>query len=140
MMSSAKGEGLMTYTKRVPAFAVLVFLAFGSTVDAQPANQSDTSASAWYQACKAFVERRLDANSVAFGNFCSGVVHGLAFVGPTLLPEMKFCAPPTSDANQLIRVVLQYVDAQPQRMHEDFRQLALEAFRNAWPGPCKSSG
>jgi hypothetical protein len=87
MMSSAKGEGLMTYTKRVPAFAVLVFLAFGSTVDAQPANQSGTSANAWYQACKAFVERRLDPHSVAFGNFCSGVVHGLALLVQRCCPK-----------------------------------------------------
>jgi hypothetical protein len=36
---------------------------------------------------------------------------------------------------QEVRVVIAYIDARPARMHEDFRSLALEALRAAWP--CK---
>jgi hypothetical protein len=87
--------------------------------------------------CKAFVEDLAKkAELVSAANFCSGVVHGLAYVGKILPAELIFCAPPTSDARQLARVVINYIEAHPQRMHEDFRMLTLEAFHQAWP--CKS--
>lgn len=37
--------------------------------------------------------------------------------------------------NQQVRVVVAYIDARPNRLHEDFRILALEALKDAWP--CK---
>jgi hypothetical protein len=99
--------------------------------------QEDTSANSVFLGCKAFVENRAtNAQLVSAANFCSGVVHGLAYVGKILPAELIFCAPPTSGARQLARVVINYIDAHPQRMHEDFRMLTLEAFHQAWP--CKS--
>jgi len=87
--------------------------------------------------CKAFVEDQAkNAELVSAANFCSGVVHGLAYVGKILPAELIFCTPPTSDARQLARVIINYIEAHPQRMNEDFRTLTLEAFHNAWP--CKS--
>ena len=87
--------------------------------------------------CKAFVEDQAkNAELVSAANFCSGVVHGLAYVGKILPAELIFCTPPTSDARQLARVVINYIEAHPQRMNEDFRTLTLEAFHNAWL--CKS--
>jgi Rap1a immunity proteins len=99
--------------------------------------QEDTSANSVFLGCKAFVENRAtNAQLVSAANFCSGVVHALGYAGKTLPPEYQSCVPPTSDARQLARVVVNYIEAQPQRMHEDFRALVLEAFHNAWP--CKS--
>jgi hypothetical protein len=43
------------------------------------------------------------------------------------------CNPPEVTTEQGIRVVVQYIDAQPARLHEDFRLLAIEALRKAWP-------
>src|SRR5262249_1985979 len=84
--------------------------------------------------CKALVEDR----PTPAANFCSGIVHGLGGVGQYLTPpEWQSCVPPTSDTAQLARVVINYIEARPQRMHEDFRRLTLEAFHKAWP--CKSS-
>jgi hypothetical protein len=34
-------------------------------------------------------------------------------------------------------VVLAYIQRRPQRMHEDFQDLAIEAFHEAWP--CKAA-
>jgi hypothetical protein len=34
---------------------------------------------------------------------------------------------------QLVRGVIAYIEARPQRMHESFNDLALEALRTAWP-------
>ena len=78
-----------------------------------------------------------NAQLYALGNFCAGIVIGLASVGQHLsLPEWQSCAPATSDAQQLARIVVAYLEAHPERMGEDFRRLTLEAFHDAWP--CKS--
>jgi hypothetical protein len=37
--------------------------------------------------------------------------------------------------DQLVRVVVAYIDARPERMHESFAVVALEALQAAWP--CK---
>lgn len=96
----------------------------------------DISANTWFLGCKAFSEGRRTSAELAAANFCSGVVHGLASVGAYLSPpEWQSCVPPTSTARQLALVVVKYIEARPQRMHEDFRQLTLEAFHDAFP--CK---
>ena len=99
----------------------------------------DTSANSVFLGCKAFVDGRVtNAQLNADANFCSGVVHALAGIGQYLSsPEWRSCAPATSSAQQLARVVVNYIEARPERMHEDFRRLTLEAFHYAWP--CKSS-
>jgi hypothetical protein len=110
---------------------------FCADVRAQTSTDDDTSANSVFLGCKAFAEGRVaNARLNSIGNFCAGVAHGLASVGPILPPEWQFCAPPTSDTQQLLRVVVSYIEARPQRMHEDFRVLTVEAFHYAWP--CKS--
>src|SRR6516162_2297261 len=111
----------MTYAKRLPALIATALFAFGSATTAQ---QSDASANAWFLGCKALAEGRANNTlNLKMGNFCSGVVHGLGYVGEILPPEMQFCTPKNSTATQFARVVVQYIEAQPQRMHEDFRDL-----------------
>ena len=99
----------------------------------------DTSANAIFRGCKAFVEgRAADAQLYGLGNFCAGIVIGLASVGQDLSrPEWQSCAPGTTNAQQLARVVVDFIEAHPERMRDDFRGLTLEAFHDAWP--CKSS-
>jgi hypothetical protein len=101
----------------------------------------DISANAIFRGCKAVVEgQTTNAQLYALGNLCAGIVIGLASVGQHLSspPEWQSCAPATSDARQLARVVVDYIGAHPERMGEDFRRLTLEAFHDAWP--CKSGG
>jgi hypothetical protein len=120
----------MKYAARVPAFVGAAFLALGGTAGGQ-------SPEGWFLGCKAFAEGRPNAQPQLYGmaHYCSGVVHGLVAVGPLLPANLKFCPPQASNPSQLARVVVQYIEAEPQRMHEDFRQLTLEAFHDAWP--CK---
>jgi len=47
-----------------------------------------------------------------------------------------FCAPPNTNNLQRPRVVVTYIEAQPNRGNEDFRLLANEAMAKTWP--CKS--
>ncbi len=119
--------------KQVLICATLI--AFASQADAQPTT-ADTSANAVYSGCKAFAQGQPTTNAqlAMLGNFCSGVLHGLAGVSQYVTPpEWHSCTPPNSDAAQLARVVIRFLDEHPERMHEDFRRLALEAFHQAWP-------
>jgi hypothetical protein len=63
------------------------------------------------------------------GGVCSGIVEALMSVGATL----GICCPPESTVDQGIRMVVEYVDSQPARLHENFSTLAVEALRKAWP-------
>ena len=47
-----------------------------------------------------------------------------------------FCPPAGAIIKQRIQVIIAYIEARPQRMHEDFRVLAVEAMQRAWP--CKN--
>jgi len=73
--------------------------------------------------CRAFIA---ESNSDLFlQGVCLGVI--IATTG--------FCLPSGVTVGQEVRVVAAYIDARPNRLHEDFRVLALEALKDAWP--CK---
>jgi hypothetical protein len=71
-----------------------------------------------------------DAKVYLIAATCVGLVEGLAYARPGI------CTPPNVTRGQAVRVVVKYIDDRPQRLHEDFRELALEALRAAWP--CKN--
>jgi hypothetical protein len=60
---------------------------------------------------------------------CAGLITGLSYL------DINSCKPSGVTRGQTYRVVVQYIDSRPARMHEDFRDLALEAMKAAWP--CK---
>lgn len=43
------------------------------------------------------------------------------------------CAPPTASNDQVLRVIVHYLESHPERTHEDISVLALAALREAWP-------
>src|SRR5262245_1060318 len=69
---------------------------------------------------------------------CAGSIAALASVGGILDDRAKFCVPKGVTNGQMARVVVAYIEARLARMHEDFRLLALEALRAAWP--CQANG
>jgi hypothetical protein len=69
----------------------------------------------------------------AVEGWCFGSIDMLRVVGPYL--KFAICVPPEATGGQVVRVVVQYIDCRPARLHEDFRLLATEALRAAWP--CK---
>jgi hypothetical protein len=110
------------------SFAVLLFL-FVSPAHAGPAaSQRSFSASFYLSGCKDFIAGRSDF----FAGRCVGAVEVLdALNGDTKL----FCPPEASDNRQRVRVIVDYLEARPERQNEDFRLLANEAMAKAWP--CK---
>jgi Rap1a immunity proteins len=95
------------------------------------ASEDDVANSANYimLGCREFLIT--DSNKQAFGQaFCLGLITGLAYMIDD--PCIPFASVPRS---QLVRVVVQYIDSRPARLHEPFSKLAVEAIKAAWP--CK---
>jgi hypothetical protein len=61
--------------------------------------------------------------------FCAGIVVGLSFMGQ----PYGICVPAGTTSQQVTSIVVQYIDGQPARIHEDFNNFALEALRANWP-------
>jgi Rap1a immunity proteins len=83
--------------------------------------------------CKSFLAQTERETFMA--GVCAGSITAFAFVGRGL--NNGFCFPKGATHAQMVRVVVAYIEARPARMHEDFRNLALEALREAWP--CSST-
>ena len=61
--------------------------------------------------------------------FCAGIVVGLSFMGQ----PYGICVPAGTTSQQVTSIVVQYIDGQPARIHEDFNRFAVEALRANWP-------
>ena len=60
---------------------------------------------------------------------CAGLVSALFYM------SVDTCPPAGVTRAKINRVVVQYIASRPARMQEDFKDLALEAMKAAWP--CK---
>jgi hypothetical protein len=119
----------MTDTRR-NAIAALVLALLAAVLLSQDADaQSDTvSANYLLPRCKAFLANEYVTLSATFEQGrCTGLVEGLKYV------DSRSCAPKGVTLGQTVRVVVAYIERRPQRMHENFKELALEALREAWP-------
>ena len=67
-----------------------------------------------------------------FGAIQKVIVH----VDVTRRPFYGVCAPPNSTLSQLVAIFVSYAEKNPQRLHEDGFDIALESLRVAFP--CKS--
>jgi hypothetical protein len=67
---------------------------------------------------------------------CMGVVSAMIAAGPLLGPENRSCPPEGVNIGQGTRVVIRFLDANPNLLHYDFRSLVMLALKTAWP--CKS--
>jgi len=96
--------------------------------------EEDLSANAFMPGCRYVIERGGTATArelqlVYDGGRCNGFVTAIAST------DLGVCLPQGATIDQFLRVVVRYIDARPQRMHERFADLVQEALRAAWP--CK---
>jgi len=61
--------------------------------------------------------------------FCAEIVVGLSVMGQ----PYGICVPTGTTSQQVTGIVVQYIDGQPARIHEDFNRFAVEALRASWP-------
>ena len=104
-------------------------LLFTASFKHSDAEEPNTSANWVIPGCHAFIGQSGDPMRA---NACAGMVWGVLDIAGI---AKWVCAPSTSTVGQAVRVVVQYIDARPARMHERFTFLALEALRGGWPCP-----
>jgi hypothetical protein len=115
---------------RLPVLGAIALMIFNCGVAVAEPNQ--TSADYVMSGC------RDAASLIAFSNteeeayrkgLCAGIIVGLSFMGQ----PQGICVPVGTTTEQATSIVLQYIDAQPARIHEDFNRFAVEALRANWP-------
>jgi len=77
----------------------------------------------------------LDNKKTAMPGVCIGVVTGVLETAPFLEPRVRFCPPKMATRDQALRVVVKYLDSNPDKLHEVFTGLVIVALQQAWP--CK---
>jgi hypothetical protein len=119
---------------RTGIYSALMALAITTVGAAEP----DTySAKFMLPYCKDYLS---GSNTLEVG-FCAGVVEGIGLMTKTLELSSSpgagppLCVPTGVTRGQTVRVVVNYIEAQPKRMDEPFWQLTFEALLDAWP--CK---
>jgi hypothetical protein len=115
------------------------------TITAASAAEDISSANYMLPGCQAYADRKPPYDRPFEQGLCAGTVRGIGFMGSstmetvdgrvvrTAIQEWCLDLPDAVTVRQMVRVVVAYIDARPARMHEDFRLLALEALRTAWP-------
>ena len=74
----------------------------------------------------------LSAGAFAAGN-CAGRIEGLLGLRDDLTPNIRFCKPASVTTGQAVQMVLTWLEAHPERWHEDFILLAHGVFKRSWP-------
>ena len=107
----------------------------GSAATAQKV-RFENSANALFQGCKAATQNeKLSPQTATVASYCNGVVYALASVSDRLSNPLDRSCVPAISTEQTMRVVVKFLDDHPERLHENFVQLALEAFHRTWPCP-----
>jgi hypothetical protein len=105
--------------------ATIVFAALVAAAQAAP---DENSANFMLPHCKNYISNTVDSA----GRYCAGSVEGIAFTAGIFGGA---CVPEHVTRGQLVRAAVRYIEMQPERMHEAFDNLALEAIIAAWPCP-----
>ena len=115
------------------AIALIVVMIFSCGVVVAGPNQ--TSADYVMPGCRDAAELITFSNvgeteeQISRMSFCAGIVVGLSFMGQ----PYGVCVPASTTPQQVTSIVVQYIDGQPARIHEDFNRFAVEALRANWP-------
>jgi hypothetical protein len=95
---------------------------------------SSASANAMLPNCKALINAT-QSNTRAAG-YCEGMIVMFAFMSP-FLDSYSYAGctefPNNVTVQQVARVIVRYIEARPQRIHESFMALVIEALHEAWP-------
>jgi hypothetical protein len=86
--------------------------------------EDSLSADSKIVACRNYVSNSKD--DLFLQGYCAGAVEALVEFAAGA------CAPKGATNIQAVRIVVQYIDARPARLHENFNKLAAEALRKVW--------
>jgi hypothetical protein len=109
----------------ISLFAIAT-LCRAESADDLPRASPENAAATIIPSCRESIEPGSTSEAFAQG-VCIGLLRGLYYL------SSDACIPPAVTIGAVARIVVRYVDDRPSRIHEDFRELALEALRTAWP-------
>jgi hypothetical protein len=113
-----------------------IFILLLSVVSASPVYaeaDSDTSSGSYFlRACSYFLgDKSSDTYVQTFDSGeCSGAVQMLRY---TSRRNAGVCYPQQATSGQIARVIVKYLNDHPEKLHEDYRVLSVEALQKAWP-------
>jgi hypothetical protein len=90
------------------------------------------SANFMLPACKTFVSGRATLAQAYGVGVCFGEFTVLAAVG-SALPDQAFCLPERVTLGQMAQIVIRDLEKKPERWHENFVSLAIDALHRAFP-------
>jgi len=64
---------------------------------------------------------------------CEGMIETAMLFSPNLPADVRACPPAQGSVLQSAKILLQYIENNPNRLNEPGITLAIEAFRDAWP-------
>jgi hypothetical protein len=93
----------------------------------------DTGADA-RRSCELLVEGSFhDYGEARSAGACEGMIETAMYFSPSLLPDVRACPPALGSTLESAKVLLRYLDQNPDRLEAPGITLAFEAFRDAWP-------
>ena len=64
---------------------------------------------------------------------CEGMIETAMLFSPNLPADVRACPPAQGSVLESARVLLRYLDNNPERLNQPGITIAIEAFRDAWP-------
>jgi len=93
--------------------------------------------------CKQIPDAKIEDGRIGFvtHDFDEGVCWGafsiiqriIVMADPDKQPTFKICSPKSALRNQHVAIFVEYLRRNPQRLHEEFLHVALDALRAAFP-------
>jgi hypothetical protein len=74
-----------------------------------------------------------DQGEARFAGSCEGMIETAMLFSPNLPADVRACPPAQGSVLQSAKVLLRYLDNNPDRVNEPGITIAIEAFRDAWP-------
>jgi hypothetical protein len=113
-------------------YIIVASLAF-SIIGAARGTVVDTGADA-QRYCQLLVEGSFhDYDEARAAGSCEGMIETAMLFSPNMPADVRACPPGQGSILESAKVLLRYLDNNPDRLNEPGITLAIEAFRNDWP-------
>jgi hypothetical protein len=107
---------------------LIVTLLFACSTPVLGANDPFMTGTFMLPHCKAASER---PNPGVWGGHCAGIIEALGWIGSS---AGRLCLPAGGITGaQAQRVVVRWLEMHPEKLHLDFKELAMEALVDVWP-------
>ena len=86
------------------------------------------------RSCELLVQNSFrDQDEARSAGACEGMIETAMLFSPNLPAHVRACPPAQGSILQSAKVLLRYLDNNPNRVNEPGITIAIEAFRDAWP-------